>query len=358
MNAILIDSFSRKVKVSTVSVTQVAGKGLVLRYGAEVGNLWQLTEGAYDGVFRNADMPIIVATRGYTAQSSAGFVDVVTDYRGDNTRIRTHVVGIQGMPFQKKKGLSAMSNPMEVIVLRPGTNIAALDTHARRKPGEGWHSNPETANAAIQGIKLRAAIRPNSVFVLEGQSDYAQAWELAAEHETYKDPFEPDFPEEFRAERFTEEAFVAAALRAKSRRKAESDEEAKGTYFVYLNLLLADGKFWSDGKCWADQLLPEFTRRLTGERLGEIIKSIADAMRDDGWRLGIDTTVANHFLQAMSPEGKVVVSGWGAVHGPKEYEAGLIALAEDLSEEMRSELLAKLEAQNSTDRGWIAHVGA
>lgn len=213
MNALLIDSYNRHIEVSTVSVTKVADKGLVLRYGTKVGNLWQLTEGAYDGVFRNADMPIIVATRGYAAQSSAGFVDVVADYRGDNTRIRTHVVGIQGMPFQKKKGLSAMSNPMEVIVLRPGTNIAALDTHARRKPGEGWHSNPDTAAAAIQGIKIRAAIRPNSVFVLEGQSDYAQAWELSSEHEAYAKPFAPEFPEEFRAERFTAGALAQAFIR-------------------------------------------------------------------------------------------------------------------------------------------------
>jgi len=213
MIALFIDTFSRDLEVFTVSVTKVADRGLVLRYGAKVGNLWQLTEGGAYGVFRNEDMPVIVATRGYAAQSSGGFVEVLADFRGEGTRLRTHVIGLQGMPFQKRKGLSVMSNPMEVLVLRPGTNIVMLDTHARRKPGEGWHSNPATANAAIQGIKLRSAIRPNSVFVLEGQSDYAQAWELTAEHEAYAEPFTPDFPEEFRAERFTAGALAQAFVR-------------------------------------------------------------------------------------------------------------------------------------------------
>jgi len=208
--AIFIDTFSRQLEVFTVSVTKVADKGLVLRYGTKVGNLWQLTEGAYDGVFRNEDMPVIVATRGYAAQSSGGFVEVLADFRGEGTRLRTHVIGLQGMPFQKRKGLCVLRSPMEVLVLRPGTNIVRLDTHARRKSGEGWHSNPATAAAARKGIELRAKIRPNSVFIVEGQSDYAQAWELVAEaEEAYTEPFAPDFPEEFRAERFTAGAATA-----------------------------------------------------------------------------------------------------------------------------------------------------
>jgi len=211
MIGLFIDTFSRELEVFTVSVTKVADIGLVLRYGTKVGNLWQLTEGAY-GVFRNEDMPVIVATRGYQAKTTAGFVEVVADYRGDNTRVRTYVIGIQGMPFQKRKGLCVLRNPMEVLVLRPGTNIVMLDTHARRKPGEGWHSNPATAAAARKGIELRAKIRPNSVFIVEGQSDYAQAWEFCLERdyeEDYQKPFIPEFPEEFRAERFTAGAATA-----------------------------------------------------------------------------------------------------------------------------------------------------
>jgi hypothetical protein len=210
MIALFIDTFSRALQVFALSVTKVADRGLVLRYGAKVGNLWQLTEGSSYGVFRNEDLSLIIPTRGYQAKTTAGFVEVVADYRGDNSRLRTYVIGLQGMPFQKRKGLCVLRSPMEVLVLRPGTNIVQLDTHARPKDSGGWHSNPATAAAARKGIELRAKIRPNSVFIVEGQSDYAQAWELVAEHEAYTEPFAPDFPEEFRADRFTAEAEAKA----------------------------------------------------------------------------------------------------------------------------------------------------
>ncbi|KKS21426.1 MAG: hypothetical protein UU77_C0003G0054 [candidate division WWE3 bacterium GW2011_GWC1_41_7] len=42
--ALFVDSFSRNVEVSTVSITEVPGKGLVMRFGAKVGNLWPRLE--------------------------------------------------------------------------------------------------------------------------------------------------------------------------------------------------------------------------------------------------------------------------------------------------------------------------
>lgn len=360
--ALFVDTFKRGIPVSTVAVSQVAGKGLVLRFGAQVGELYEMTADPRSRFFKNESLPIIVATRGYKAYSSAGFAEVVADWKGDASRARSHIIGVQGFPWQKTcKGLSVLGNPMEVLVLRPGTNICQLETHARREAGKSWHSNTDCAAAAITGVKLRASARPYSVFVIEGQSDYAQAWELAAFGDAYEEPFDPEFPEEFRAERFTDEALVFAGLRACARRKGkkgESDQEKiEGTVFVYLNLILADEpKFWQDGKGWKDSLLPWYTLHLVGPKFRKIAEYLANTLRK-AWKLGIDTTVGNHFLQAINKDGKVVVYGWGAVHGPKEYEEKLIELL-DISEAAKAELRAELEARDPSERAWTSHVGA
>jgi len=205
--ALFIDSFSRNMEVSTVSITEVPGKGLVMRYGAKVGNLWQLT--AEQEVFK-PEMLILVAARGYAAQSSDGFVDVVVNNRGWNTRVQAQIVGIQGMPWQKKGGLSVASHPMEVLVLRSGTNIMKVATHSSGRRG---HSNPATAEAAIVGLKMRAKSEQNSVFILEGQSDYTQAWKLAAYYTAYEEEWTPEFPVEHRLDRFSDEAMALAYIR-------------------------------------------------------------------------------------------------------------------------------------------------
>src|SRR3989344_2401684 len=171
-----------------------------MRFRAKVGNLWQLT--AENEVFK-PEMLILVATRGYAAQSSDGFVDVVVNNRGWNTRVQTQIVGNQGMPWMEHKSLRICKTPIEVLVLRESTEISKLQTHANRKPGSGWHSNHGSADAARKAIELRSKIRTYSVFVVEGQSDYAQAWELVAPYED-KEPFVVDWPLEHNTTVFPE----------------------------------------------------------------------------------------------------------------------------------------------------------
>lgn len=246
--ALFIDSFSRNMEVSTVSITEVPGKGLVMRYGAKVGNLWQLT--AEQEVFK-PEMLILVAARGYAAQSSDGFVDVVVNNRGWNTRVQAQIVGIQGMPWMEHKSLRVCKTPIEVLVLRESTEISQLQTHANRKPGGGWHSNHGSADAARKAVELRSLIRPNSVFVVEGQSDYAQAWELATPFDD-TEAFVVDWPLEHNVTIFPEstnehrfELWENAALenpdqeymvlredwfqRAKYRRVTETDRQSQGS---------------------------------------------------------------------------------------------------------------------------------
>jgi hypothetical protein len=165
-----------------------------------------------------------------------------------------------------------------------------------------------------------------------------------------------EFSEEFRAERFTERALVIAALRARVHHDVQGTE-ADGKYFMYLNLLIADKPFWNNGECWTKNLIPEFTQNLVGGDLCKIAKGLADEMRSEGWTLGIDTSVGNHFLQAFL-NGEKVAGGPGAVHGPKEWEARLINLADALSPEVRSALLETLKAVDSESRAWVAQVGA
>lgn len=329
MNALFIDSFTRNMEVSTVSVTEVPGKGLVLRFGAEVGPLWKLTDA--DGVFRNAGMPIIVAMRGYAAQSSEGFVGIVADPRGDRTRIHTNIVGIQGMPFQKKgKGLSVMASPMEVTVLRPGTNITLIETHARRKSGRVWHSNSSTAAAAVEGIRLRSIIRPNSIFVVEGQRDYAQAWELMAEHSAYAEKFSPEFPEEHRASIFSSEKMLESAVR----RLAKGSESRMVLTYAVLCAAYRAGQtvaFVAD--------FPETTRRLLGdEEIRRIAEEKSLAYEAAGWKVGFDMSLANHFTRVVGPNG-VEATGMALFHAPS-VERALSELSTLNSEEEKQKMLS------------------
>jgi len=163
MIAMLIDSFTRDLEVSIVSISEVPGKGLVLRWGATVGKLWQLVR--EERIFRS-DLPILVAVRGYQAFSSNGFVTV--GWKRDSESEQTQsVIGVQGFPWMFNKALKPCKS-WEVSFLRQGAEIREVVTHARcDERGRMWHSNVATASAAEAAIQLRSKIFPLSVFVLE-----------------------------------------------------------------------------------------------------------------------------------------------------------------------------------------------
>jgi hypothetical protein len=194
--ALFVDTFTRQILVHTVSVTEVPGHGLVLRYGAEIGPLHRITK---EHELKNGVLPILVTTRGYSAQSSYGFVEVIT--QGNHSKVP--VIGLQGMPWQNGGSLSIVK-PMEVVVLRPGTNLMNVPTHRSRS---AHHSNPATASAAHAGLKLRASVEPNALFILEGQSDYVQAWKLVAYYTAYENPWFPKWEEEHRSDLFSDQLF-------------------------------------------------------------------------------------------------------------------------------------------------------
>jgi hypothetical protein len=166
--AVFIDTASRDLMVSVVSVTRTQFGGIVLRFGGEVGKLERLPENYF------FDLPVMVSLRGYNSRQSAGYVKTYPKRPHDNFV----VVGCQGMPWQKgSKSLIRLNEPFEVQFFPAGGRIEAVETHHR--PGRS-HSNKATARAASLAIKMMASIG-HHLLIEEGQSDYARAWRL--EHE-------------------------------------------------------------------------------------------------------------------------------------------------------------------------------
>ncbi|HEU0085659.1 MAG TPA: hypothetical protein VFQ59_01730 [Candidatus Paceibacterota bacterium] len=202
MVALFVNTLNRMLSVMTVSVTKVAN-GIILRYGAEIGMLGDLT---VSGVFKNLDMPIIIPVTGYKAQSSSGFVEIV---RRDS-RLSTHVLGSLSMPFfGQKKCLTVLPIPVEVLILDIGTHVKLLETHG--------NSNSGSAFAAEKGIRLKSQIKSESVFILEGQSDYVCGWELYQNREIER--ILPNFPEEHRSEMFSGKNLAYAFTRRMSKQR-------------------------------------------------------------------------------------------------------------------------------------------
>ena len=290
--ALFIDTFKRDLNVSTVSVTETEF-GIVLRYGAEIGKLEDLTA---TGTFFNYSLPIIVPTRGYQAKSSEGFVSVEAHPNGgwregcyQDTRISTYVVGIQGMPWMQKKGLRALGQPISVLVLRPGTNISLLPTHG--------NSNHATAAAAADGIALRAGVLPNSVFITEGQSDYTRAWELTADAASYEfEEFNPEWDWEHRDYMFGSDRLFEAAVR-----RVAHELGKQVLTMALLKAAYAAGRSANQ----IDKDLVPMERLLGKEVTYRYAEMMAEAFEGKNWKIGFDLSLANHFTQVVSPEGEV-----------------------------------------------------
>ncbi|MAG44957.1 hypothetical protein CL633_03665 [bacterium] len=317
MTALFVDSFTREIPVYTVSVTEIPETGLVLRLGAHVGNLWQLT--AENNFFENSELPVIVATRGYSAQSSAGHVKVLADYHGEQTRIRTHVVGIHGFHWMNKKSLRALGNPMEILVLRPGTNIRSVHTHAGRGSGPypAWHSNPATADAAAMALEILSEIRPSSVFIAEGQSDYVQAWELSAQWDQYRDnpEFCIEFPAEHRAEMFTPAKLFERALWYRGTKSVDEIDvhETRGLLYIYCNLIFASGGTGGD---WPKSLLSDSMRAVLGDEIFSLAGHMMTDLSDEGWTLHGKIAYDDLYIEAMHEDG--LTRSWGRLDGTPE----------------------------------------
>lgn len=267
--AILIETSDRKnLSVSAVAVTEVPNRGLVLRFGAEIGSLDEVVGHIFE-------LPVIVSVRGWNAYSSAGFISV------ESSLPRQTVIGIQGLPWMGKKSLRLLGEPMEVVVFSSGARIKKIDTH-----GIGKNSNPAAAAAANLALEIMAQIDPLRVIISEGQSDYTVAWEVRAlpSSDEHAEPV-IEWPTEHRLDRFSDKEITEKVLRCRSMYKNEDYE-------------------------WV----------LDEQRLACRINDLAAAAVDGSWR---ETLTQNCLPQAYWP---AIESGFAAYQA--ELEARKVSLFE------------------------------
>ena len=192
---LVVDARSRKISVFTAAATTTATGRLILRKGVDVGSI-RMIEG-------DIEFPVIVMGS-YSAQSSAGFVSVL----GDDGFPSTLWVGGCGFPGKsgKGEGLRVFPRPVRAVVLPVGSRVSKVDTHSR-------NSNPATADAALDGIRIMAKNTLASLFLVEGQSD----WVTASRFDAPEGGVTPVFPPEHRAEIFLEDNLVLRILLSAAR---------------------------------------------------------------------------------------------------------------------------------------------
>lgn len=243
--ALFVDTYTRALNVSMVSVTEVPGMGLVIRNGVTLGCLEHLVNKDQErpNWFPQEDMPILVATRGYEALSSAGFTELLMP-RSMEHEDRDYIVGVLGMPWMKSGGLRMLRNPINVKVFAPGTGILPLPTHG--------NSNEKTANAAFAGMKLMVDAMGVSILA-EGQSDVIQGWKFVLGREADSN-WTPNWPREHNQAIFSHLKMVRKVLRL--------DHNNNGTELRNAILMAALAEVSADG--WSRDR--EFFNALTYHR--------------------------------------------------------------------------------------------
>lgn len=191
MVVLVIDARSRERNVFAASATQVADDPIiVLRRAADAGAVKNLHG-------RTVETPILVVGD-YEARSSAGFVTQI----GEMNFPRYIWVGGTGFGRDGRgDGLRPFGWPLPVTLLPAKCRVEAVVTHG--------NSNPETAEAALLGLRMQAEADPNLLLLTEGQSDTVAATAFRAPEGWAP----PELPQEHRPEIFSSERILDAAER-------------------------------------------------------------------------------------------------------------------------------------------------
>jgi len=212
---VFVDTKTRALKLSAASATVVNPDGVpqvVLRFAADLGTLHQLKTGPVQGYerFSFEGMHLLVPEEGYTAQSSAGFVEHLLPYNRCGLCQTVAVVGLAGFPWMKKPALRPIK-PFLAVIYRQEVSIRAVSSHGS--------SNPWTANAARVGIKAMNRFYPDRGFIMEGQSDETRVYELYTAPDVLKErgEFHPSFEEEHRQDVVGPNQVILTALWANAR---------------------------------------------------------------------------------------------------------------------------------------------
>lgn len=166
MNTIFIDSKTRKLNMSMVSITITRDGEYVMRFA-----LHMVKQHHFPEFHREFDSPVIVNMAGYTAMSSAGFTKVLKTHQVKTIEISF----VQGFPWMKNGALRRLRTRMKCAIIMNATMLR-IETHRKAFAGA---SNSAVADAAMKGLETAMRWKDiASVVVVEGQSDYTKAWEL------------------------------------------------------------------------------------------------------------------------------------------------------------------------------------
>jgi hypothetical protein len=165
---IVVDCRNRSLPVFTASATHATGDGIVLRKGVDVGHL--------SGVVGKILPYGLLLAGSYNAMSSTGFVQILG---GENFYPVRWTGGIgfgwdkrdeTGEMVRRGDALRKFSKEIPGVLLPAGCRIDPMVTHS--------NSNPETAQAAFDGLKFLSEVDKNFIVVVEGQSDYTRAYRV------------------------------------------------------------------------------------------------------------------------------------------------------------------------------------
>lgn len=164
MNTVfVIDTGSRYLELSACSITREPEDGpdmrIILRKGASLGPLE-----AIQGIIA-FPYPMVLMTRGYSAKSSAGYVDVTAQFGFSLTLSAA-------CGFRWRRSLGRLEEPQAACILPAGCVLRSLQTEKNR--------NPATAQAAHQGYTWWAEQHHQipRIQILAGQWDTCQGWEI------------------------------------------------------------------------------------------------------------------------------------------------------------------------------------
>lgn len=328
---IVVDARNRDLKVFTASATNVTGLGrdaIVLRKGVEVGELQKIVEVKVEDCGRAwyVESPIVVIGD-YQAKSSAGF----TTQLGKDKFFGSVLVGGTGFGreiYKENKlvrvgdGLHPFGSPVEATILPPGTRVRNIHTHK--------NSNPGTANAALEGLKLMAEISPRTLVLVEGQSDVVAAYGFYSQRTQEKEE-KLEFPEEHRSDIFSLNQMLLSALRyAVRRRDHKESEEIKAQVFLLAKVLLALKEAGEENELFQ---IPSLIKEVLGELYVPTLESLVEGMSSEGWKAGVDMSLGNHFTKVISPGGKSFSSS--SLAGTKNTEEIFLRMACNAEEEKR-----------------------
>lgn len=163
MTILVIDTRSRDLKSFFASATKDKNGDLVLRYASEA-KLPQIPVGST----KVLPFPILIMGT-FRAQSSAGHAGSI-----GQGGIPAKVVGGLGEPFGRG-GLKRLRKPIAGRLLPKGTTLFPQDQNSS--------SNTASAQAAWEGLKFMAEMDEQSLWLVEGQSDYTRSWKFTSPKE-------------------------------------------------------------------------------------------------------------------------------------------------------------------------------